>query len=226
LQHHAVVDQPEPCQKHRENRHLKGQSEGQHQLGREGKVLADPDRRRYADRGVLGDEKGVADLEHHRPAEVAAEHKEQARADDKRQRHPPLRLVETGRDKFPDFVKDRRARRKNARDQRNLDLGEKSFAYAGANQLQLALADIAQRQSQPGEKMVGENVRERASHHHRDHGSHQPRAQLAHMLEQRHADLLRRGGRIGGGKLLVGHVARCGLWRLKVGRPAAPGQMP
>src|ERR1700730_353065 len=215
-QHHAVIDEPEPGEKNCENRHLEGQREGQHQLGRERQVFADANRWSDADRGVLLDEERVTDLENHRPAEIPAQREEQARADHARQRHPPLRLEQAGRDELPNLVEYRRAGDKHAGDQRDFDFGEESLANASADQQQLAPSALARRQWEQGEKVVGENVRQRASRRYRDHRPHQPTAQLAQMVEQRHTDLLRRGGGRNGGGLLNGHGEQCG-YGLSVG---------
>lgn len=107
--------------------------------------------------------------------------------------------------------------------QGDLDLGEEGLADAGPDQQYLATANLAQRQRQPGEQVVGENVGQRAPQRHRDNRPHQPRTQLAQMLEQRHADLLRSGRRIGGG-LLAGHRQWCGLWFV-VRRQGARGML-
>ena len=55
---------------------------------------AETGRRRDADRSVLGDEEGVADLEHHRPTEVSAGNEKDGREDDERKRH--LGLMRSG----------------------------------------------------------------------------------------------------------------------------------
>src|SRR5882757_2383904 len=112
--HHLIVDHAKLGEKEREDRHLEGQRERQEQLGRERQVLAYPNRRRNPDARVLSQKKCVANLENYRPAEISAERKKSRRKKYERLRHLALLLVQSRRDEFPDFVKNRGTRDEQA----------------------------------------------------------------------------------------------------------------
>src|SRR5208282_56312 len=141
-------------EKERENRHLERDSEREQQLRRERQVLADSDRRRNVDARVLAQEKRVADLEHHRPAEVAARDEKKRGGNYEWTRHPAFALQQSRRDELPDFVEDRRTRDEEPGDERHLDLGEERLAHAGADEQHLAVRNLADGPGKRGENLV------------------------------------------------------------------------